>query len=90
MKRTVTGCYFVLLSLLSAGTGSADPVIFNRDIRPILADRCFHCHGPAEKNREAHLRLDRPDGGDGALRTHEGATAIKPGDLKASRLWYRI
>ncbi len=90
MKRTVTGCYFVLLSLLSVGTGSAEPVNFNRDIRPILADRCFHCHGPAEKNREAHLRLDRPDGGDGALRTHDGATAIKPGDLKASRLWYRI
>ncbi|MBP88135.1 MAG: chromosome segregation protein [Planctomycetaceae bacterium] len=82
--------HFVLLSLFLTGSSNADRIDFNRDIRPILADRCFNCHGLAEKNREANLRLDRPDGEDGALRTHEGSTAIKPGDLKASQLWHRI
>ena len=80
-----------LLSALWAQAGlAASEVDFNRDIRPILADRCFHCHGPAEKDRQAHLRLDRPDGEEGALRTLAGSTAIKPGDLDSSQLWYRI
>ena len=90
IKRSAPMVPLVVLSVCWAGHSNAERVQFNRDIRPILADRCFHCHGPAEKKREAHLRLDRPDGGDGALRTHEGSTAIKPGDLKASELWYRI
>ena len=73
-----------------ADSSYADRVNFNRDIRPILSDRCFHCHGPAEKAREANLRLDQPDGEEGALRTLDGSTAIKPGDLEASQLWHRI
>ena len=80
----------VLLSVLLSGNSEAAGISFNRDIRPILADRCFNCHGRDEKKREANLRLDRPDGKQGALRTHEGKTAIKPGDLKVSTLWHRI
>jgi hypothetical protein len=79
-----------LASAALADTSHADVIEFNRDIRPILSDRCFHCHGPAGKNRKAHLRLDRTNGDDGALRTHEGSTAIVPGDLKRSQLWHRI
>lgn len=87
------GCGILCLVVLAVGfakTSNADQVNFNRDIRPILSDRCFHCHGPAEKHREAELRLDQPDGQQGALQVRNGATAIKPGDLDESQLWYRI
>lgn len=45
----------LLLGLASAAHG----VEFNRDVRPILSDRCYFCHGPDEGNRKANLRLDR-------------------------------
>ncbi len=41
---------------------SAEPLQFNRDIRPILSDRCFKCHGPDKASRKGNLRLDVPDG----------------------------
>ena len=66
------------------------PVSFNRDVRPILSDRCFNCHGPDEHDREAELRLDRADGPDGAYRTLDGSQAIKPGSLTDSAVWYRL
>src|SRR5436190_12649136 len=47
---------------LAARLGAAEPgVDFNRDVRPILADNCFKCHGPDEKERKAKLRLDERD-----------------------------
>ena len=36
--------------------GSAEPVRFNRDVLPILADKCYHCHGPDRARRKADLR----------------------------------
>lgn len=65
-------------------------VSFNRDVRPILSDRCFACHGPDAHERKGDLRLDQPDGKEGAYRTHKGITAIAPGSLEDSELWYRI
>ena len=65
-------------------------VNFNRDVRPILSDRCFACHGPDANDRKAKLRLDQADGVDGAYRTRDDVTAIKPGSIKGSELWYRI
>ena len=60
----------------------ADAVRFNRDIRPLLSENCFHCHGPDEETRAAGLRLD----------LEEDATeyAIVPGDAEASDLMARI
>ena len=63
---------------------------FNRDVRPLLSDRCFACHGPDVHERKAKLRLDRANGEDGAYRAHDGITAIKPGSPQDSELWYRI
>ena len=73
-----------LLSVCLTAEARAEPVSFNRDILPILSDRCFRCHGPDEKHREAELRLDIPGGDEGALQ------AIKPGDPGSSELWRRI
>ena len=63
---------------------------FNRDIRPILSDRCFHCHGPDEHDRKKKLRLDLAEGHDGAYRIRKGKPGIKPGDAKSSTVWQRI
>ncbi len=66
------------------------PIIFNRDVRPILSDRCFLCHGPNEDDRQAELRLDRADGPEGAHRELYDSQAIKPGSLEESAVWYRL
>jgi hypothetical protein len=52
----------LLLFLILQGTSWAEPVNFDRDIRPILADKCYACHGPDSKTREAELRLDTKQG----------------------------
>ena len=64
-----------------------ETIEFNRDIRPILSDKCFACHGFDAKTREAELRLDTPEG---AYALIDGVQAIKPGDLNASEVWRRI
>src|ERR1051326_6221489 len=60
---------------------------YDRDIRPILADRCFMCHGPDANKRRAKLRLDLVED---ATATHEDGTPVVPGDLDASEVWRRI
>jgi len=81
-----------MIPALLAGQGgwawAAGTVQFNRDIRPILSDNCFSCHGFDAKHRKAGLRLDVPEG---ALTPNkEGLVAIKSGDLAGSELWKRL
>lgn len=66
------------------GRSSAEEAVdFTRDIRPILSDKCFHCHGPDEAERKADLRLDTREG------LFESGT-LAPGDPDASELVARI
>jgi len=74
-------------TLFVAAAGAEEPVEFNRDIRPILSDRCYYCHGPDEDERKADLRLDIAEG---ALRNLGGYAAVVPGDPDASELFHRI
>jgi hypothetical protein len=88
--RQIIHGLIVVFALSALRNLTAETVSFNRDIRPILSDRCFSCHGPDDKDRKAHLRLDQADGPEGAYRTHDDSTAITPGSLADSALWYRI
>ena len=69
---------------------SAQDAQFNRDIRPLLSDRCFACHGPDPGQRKGKLLLDITDGPEGAYRARDGVAAIQPGSPEQSSVWQRI
>ncbi len=74
--------YLPSLLLAAVSTGMAAPVSFNREVLPILSDKCFACHGPDASHREAELRLD--------VREDAVKDAIVPGKSKDSEAFLRI
>lgn len=76
----------LLLVGLASVAGAA--VSYDQEIRPILSDKCFTCHGPDETAREAELRLDLKEGFEGL--SEMGAPIVSPGDPEESELYYRI
>jgi hypothetical protein len=80
--------FLVLCPKVVFGQSGLPAVVeFNRDIRPILADNCFACHGPDKNQRKADLRLDVEEG---ALAVRGNVRPIVPGKPGASELWRRI
>ena len=81
--KNLTNMLFVSLTLLGGQLLADEPASFNLDIRPILSEYCYACHGPDENHREADLRLD-----DQEAAVDYGA--IVPGDPDESLLVERI
>ncbi|MGV3534176.1 MAG: DUF1549 domain-containing protein, partial [Chthoniobacteraceae bacterium] len=69
------------------GEDIPEKIVFNRDVRPILSENCFHCHGFDAKERKGDRRLDTREG---ALADNDGFRAIVPGKPTESELWLRI
>ena len=67
-----------------AAEPDSDAVLFNRDIRPILSDHCYTCHGPDKANRKTNMHFDTEEGACSAL--NSGGFAIVRGDPANSEM----
>ena len=84
MLRTQNAHLMVMILCTIAGSISAvadESINFDRDVRTILSDKCFYCHGPDQEHREADLRLDRQE---------DAKNVITAGDPEASEMILRI
>jgi len=79
----IDGAGWLVAALIWASPlrGATPAVEFNRDVRPILSDRCFACHGPDRASRTSPLRLDQEQ---------SARAALSPGDPEHSLLYQRI
>lgn len=80
-------CFAPILLLLTALPAAAAPVSFNREVRPILSDKCYYCHGTDPHHRKGDRRLDTPEG---AFADIDGIKAIVPGKPEESDAIIRI
>jgi|GEM_PF-3047395 len=87
MRHLIPFCAAILFATLAEPL-SGEPVRYNRDVRPILSDNCFACHGPDTANQKSGLRLDAREA---AMKpAKSGDPAIVPGEVDASALVARI
>jgi len=86
MPRTIPQL-LLIVAIWTSAAWAGPRVQFNREIRPILSDSCFQCHGPDEAQRQGGLRLDLAGA---ALKGGESGPAIVPGDVNASEIWKRV
>ncbi len=84
----MTGFATLPLWTMSVLSASDEVVQFNQDVRPILANHCYHCHGPDSQARKGGLRLDVREHAIAA--SDSGNFAIVPGDVQSSHLIERI
>jgi mono/diheme cytochrome c family protein len=77
-----------VLSLTAQQALADDAISFSREVRPIIADKCFACHGPDEAARKQGMRFDVKEGLFG--KTELGAEIVAPGNPEESELYYRI
>ncbi len=94
--------YFpIFLLILSCGVDKPQEVVqaealipeyidFNYDVKPILSDKCFACHGPDTKKQKSGLRLDTEEGAYAALKDGNGKHAIVPKSLRNSDVYFRM
>lgn len=88
ISQPLAYCLLIVFIFIGAPLADAAPAIeFNRDIRPILSDKCFACHGPDSASREADLRIDIEEQ---AKMDRGGYAVVVPGKIDESELIRRI
>lgn len=85
--RNLSHLLAVSMALAMSAVSAEEPVDFSRQVLPVLSDRCFSCHGPDEKKRQADLRLDLESS---AKNVGENGAAVEPGAPEKSLLVQRI
>src|SRR5436190_7247989 len=86
-RRPILVLFLALTLSLSAQEKAPRPVDFEREIRPLLSDTCYTCHGPDGAKRKSKLRLDTREG---AFAEHDGVKMIVPGKPEQSEVFRRL